>query len=342
MSLDFLLRRLTMNTFSSLKNKKDQTLISDLKDLVARERQLLTEILHHLREVEVRKLYLERGYSSLWAFATEELGYSESAAQRRIQAMRLLKELPEVEEKIESGRLSLSVASQLQGYLKKADKKSREEQGLEITPKEKLSLVNQLEGTSARQCEEKLAQLDPELSLPKEKIKVLTDENVLIQFIASKRLMKKINRIQELLSHQNKENRYDILIEQILDMALEKIDPVQREARRQKRLLKSKKPKSLPVKEQANPPSLSTSAVTPVKRHIPNKLRDKIFLRDGGRCQFRDKQTGRLCGARHAVQVDHRFPFALGGEHSEGNLRLMCQGHNQNRAEKIFGKQIRE
>jgi len=105
-----------MNSFLSLKNKNNQTLILDLKDLVSRERQLLTEVLHHLREVEIRHLYLERGYSSLWAFATEELGYSESAAQRRIQAMRLLKEIPEVEEKIESGRLSLSVASQLHGF----------------------------------------------------------------------------------------------------------------------------------------------------------------------------------------------------------------------------------
>jgi len=197
-------------------------------------------------------------------------------------------------------------------------------------------LVNQLEGTSARQCEEKLARLDPEVSLPKDRTKILTEEKVLIQFVASKGLMKKIKRIQELVSHQPKENRYEELFEKVLDMALEKIDPIRREARRQKRSLKSKKPKALQVQEQAKQPALSTSAVTPVKRHIPNKLRDKIFLRDGGRCQFRDKQTGRLCGARHAVQVDHRFPFALGGEHSEGNLQLLCQNHNQYRAKLIF------
>jgi len=87
MSLDFLLRRPTMNTISSLKKKSNPTLILDLKELVSRERQLLTEVLHHLRKVEIRQIYLERVYSSLWAFATEELGYSESAAQRRIQIL---------------------------------------------------------------------------------------------------------------------------------------------------------------------------------------------------------------------------------------------------------------
>ena len=60
--------------------KSNETLIEDLKSMVADERKLLTTILHHLKEVEDRRLYLERGYSSLFAFITAELGYSESAA----------------------------------------------------------------------------------------------------------------------------------------------------------------------------------------------------------------------------------------------------------------------
>jgi len=352
-----------MNISLSLKNKNDEILIFDLKELVAKERQILTDILHYLREVEVRKLYLKRGYSSLWAFCTEELGYSESAAQRRIQAMRLLKEIPEVEDKIESGKLSLSVASQLQGFLRKTEKKSREEEGPEISRAEKISLINQLEGTSARQCERKLAEIAPEISLPKEKTKPLNETEVMIQFVAGKKLMKKIQKAKELLSHQNLEGRYDELFEKVLDIALAKLDPAQREARRQKRLEKSiaksksntalgckkikakansKNPGGSVPKAQGklkNPfkPSLATSAVKRRSRQIPQAMRDKIWLRDQGCCQHFDRQTGKLCGSRHVVQLDHRFPFALGGEHSEDNLQLRCFNHNQRRSEDLFG-----
>ena len=92
-----------------LKDKSNEKLLSALKMLVAEERKLRIQLLRYLKEVESRRLFLEMGYPSLYAFMREELGYSEAATQRRIQAMRLIKEVPEAEEKIESGRLSLSV-----------------------------------------------------------------------------------------------------------------------------------------------------------------------------------------------------------------------------------------
>ncbi len=98
-----------MEEIENLKLKKDQNLILELKNLVSTERRVLTKILHYLREIEVRKLYLTRGYPSLFAMLTQELGYSESAAGRRIQAMRLIKEIPQVEAKIEKGTLSLRI-----------------------------------------------------------------------------------------------------------------------------------------------------------------------------------------------------------------------------------------
>src|SRR5690606_2316204 len=79
------------------------------------------EILKHLNEIDRRKLYLERGYSSLWAYCTEELNYSEAAAQRRIEAMRAL-EIPELEEKIESGKLTLSSIAKVQSLARKINK----------------------------------------------------------------------------------------------------------------------------------------------------------------------------------------------------------------------------
>src|SRR5262245_25099760 len=138
-----------------LKYKNNQVLVSELSCLVKQERELLTKILHYLKELDARKLYLKLGYSSLFSYVTEALGYSEAAAQRRIYAMRLIRDLPEVEDKIESGKISLSVASQMQSFFQKEAKSKKEQE--KLNKAQKLELINQLEGISSRNCEKVLA-----------------------------------------------------------------------------------------------------------------------------------------------------------------------------------------
>ncbi|MGZ3843545.1 MAG: hypothetical protein ACXVCA_15740, partial [Bdellovibrio sp.] len=84
-----------MNPLSKISNSD---LEFQLKNLVAKERKLLHFILEHIREVDVRKIYLERAYSSLYEYLVKELGYSGSAAMRRLEAARLLKEVPTLAE----------------------------------------------------------------------------------------------------------------------------------------------------------------------------------------------------------------------------------------------------
>ena len=82
----------------------DAVLLETTDKLVAQERGLLISILEHLREIDRRRLFCDLGYNSLFEYAVKRLKYSEDQAGRRIAAMLLLKELPEIEEKIEDGR----------------------------------------------------------------------------------------------------------------------------------------------------------------------------------------------------------------------------------------------
>lgn len=325
-----------MQSSPNLKIKNDQILLSDLQNLVKKEREVLTEILHHIREIEIRQLYLKRGYPSLFAFLTEEYGYSEAAAQRRIATMRLIKEIPEVEEKIGKGEISLSVASQVQSFFRKEDQKRTEEKKPKINHEEKLNLLERLSGTSARECEKKLIQLNPEIKLPKEKTKPITEDKTLVQFTANKILISKINRLKTLLSHQNSNQSLEIIFDKITEIALDKLDPQRRQARREKQ--RNLKESQGPAPRQKNSNSLPTSETIPPKpsRHIPKKLRDQIWLRDQGSCQYRDKRTGKTCNSTHFLELDHRFPFTLGGETKENNLELKCRGHNQYRSGLLF------
>src|ERR1700761_4294630 len=72
------------------------------------EREHLTRMLHRLRETERRRLFSKYKCKSLFDYAVNYLKYSSDQAQRRIEAMRVLKEAPEIEAKISSGALSLT------------------------------------------------------------------------------------------------------------------------------------------------------------------------------------------------------------------------------------------
>ena len=107
----FVCYHLAMDTIIS--SLTDHTLITELKNLVQQEREVLAEIISYLQEVDTRRLYLELGYSSLFSFCTQGLRYSEGSAYRRIKAARLSAETPEVLERIAAGSVSLCAAVEL-------------------------------------------------------------------------------------------------------------------------------------------------------------------------------------------------------------------------------------
>lgn len=86
----------------NLKHLTDKTLLSDTKYLVSKEREISLKILHHLKEIERRRLFSDLGFGSIFDYTVHELGYSEPAAARRINSARLLRDMPEIEEKLKT------------------------------------------------------------------------------------------------------------------------------------------------------------------------------------------------------------------------------------------------
>ena len=77
-----------------IKNLSNDRLLDDTKKLAQKEREISLQVIHHLEEIESRKLYLKRGFSSLFHYCVKELGYSEKSAYLRIKTMKLCKEVP--------------------------------------------------------------------------------------------------------------------------------------------------------------------------------------------------------------------------------------------------------
>jgi 5-methylcytosine-specific restriction endonuclease McrA len=83
-------------------------------------------------------------------------------------------------------------------------------------------------------------------------------------------------------------------------------------------------------------PSVVPSANPHRKRHHPTAVARAVFLRDGKQCSY-VSPDGRRCGATRRLEVDHIEPFAVGGEDTIENMRLLCQAHNQRHARRYFG-----
>ena len=158
-----------MTNYSHFSN---QEVLSKTKRLVAEERKLTVEILHLLREVEKRQIYLEIGYGSLFDFAVKDLGYDEASASRRIAAMRLIKSVPEVEAKLQDGSLGLTVAANAHRFFGAEEKAERP-----YTPTKKREVIEKLEKKSVRDAEKELLKLSPN-PIPKDTQKQVTETHV--------------------------------------------------------------------------------------------------------------------------------------------------------------------
>lgn len=279
----------------------DLELISALKLLVEKDREANGRMISFLREVEQRQLHLERGCSTLELFCETFLGLTENQARARVRAMRLSYSVPLVEEMIRQGSLSLSVASLAQQRFAQAEKT-----GIPLSAKMRAEIVDKLSHCSVNEAERVLAETVGGPAPAKESKTAFADGATRLEFTASAALMENIERLHELLAHKNFDGRLDLLFEYVSELALEQIE-----------------------KAKFSEPAAVVTKTENITRFIPESARRSVWIRDGGSCQYRDPLSGRVCGSRRWVQIDHIVPFSQGGKHETSNLRLLCGAHNR-------------
>ena len=307
----------------------DDELDQQLVGLARKEREILTDILNHLRECEARRLYSKYKFQSLFEYAIKRMGYSEDQAARRISAMRLLKELPAIEEKIETGSLTLTHLVKAQSLFNQEKKADRSR-----TRSEKLDLLNKIESTSKREAEKTLAEESFVASLPQQP-KIELDS-----FDPS--LQKKLTRLLGVRASARPNMTLHDLIDEMADLAIEKWDPLAKAERTIRRKIAGEHKANVNQASVSNDPSPDAPRPAPVRvesgsttvqpkrsRYIPSAIRHAVYVRDRGRC--------RNCGSGRDIETHHVDEFSNGGEHSLENLRLLCRSCNQRSAIESFG-----
>jgi hypothetical protein len=304
----------------------NDNLISAVRTLVKEERRITREILDHINEVEKRRLYADLGFSSIFDWLAKDLGYSESAAYRRMQAARILCAVPEAAEKLESGALGLTVLSKVQTLIRADEKRT----GEKISTEEKSEILASVEACSAREAEFKLASRFPDAVERKEKVRAVSEDQVSVQVTFTREQFEKLKRIQELLSHTHIDASNAALLDAAMDVFLEKKDPL-------KKIVKLRAPQGdTPAEVKSAEPQAQTKnrRSTAV---VKASTRNAVFKRAEGQCEYCDSRSGRRCESRHFLEIDHIQPRALGGTNEPENLRAVCRTHNLMMAERSFG-----
>jgi len=289
-----------------LKEISDRNLIEELKLLRGKEREVTLKILLYLIEIDRRGIYRDYGYSSLFAFCTIALGYSEASAGRRVRSCRAMKENSELIHLYRAGKISLSSISAVAGTLKKENKDR---------------IIPEIQGASRRTVEKIVARENPSRIIPKSRIsarfveqaptpissdtKPKIEERYEIKLSVSKECFEKFNKVRALSSHATGA-KLERVFEHLLDRYLKQREPVRKR-------------------------SSSTSS-----RYVSKAAKAEVLKRDNHQCMFVGKD-GVRCQETHFLEFDHIQPYALGGTTTPDNLRLLCSAHNRLLSERTFG-----
>jgi hypothetical protein len=345
----------------SLSSLSNFQLESVLKSKVEKENEILIQILHLLAEVERRRLYSHK-YPSLFEYCVRELKYSSGSAQRRIDTMRAMKLMPEIEEKLQTRELQMVVVSKAQSFFRQERKI-----GKNYDIHEKRKILSKLENKSSRECERELVAISPQ-SVNPERRREINDSQTELRITLNKGLVEKLDQIKSLLSNKHPHLTDQELIEVLAELALKGLDPSLKSCKSKihlsnqitetetdtnskstlpavaeefscdqtnwaetKRQLDSAQSKRLDLSVE-NPSTPTLAVGMGRNRYIPASLKAAVWKRNHGRCTFPN------CGSRFKLQFDHIKPIRKGGETSFSNLRLLCQTHNLHEARRVFGE----
>ena len=354
-----------MIDFVSLSNKQ---VLNGVTKESNYERRSTAYVVRYLAEIESRRLYLKLGFSSLFDFTTNKLGYSSSAAMRRIKAARLTCIDPTVAAKLENGELTFATIDLLSNFAK--------EPGLS-------ALTQALCGRSREDAEKIVAHLRPLSSMalrdtvrpvviapnaieaqptlpPKsdqsntcfqqnvqqgirqcEEFGAKPNERFLVSFIMDREEKELLDRTRRLIFDGSiEEISFGRVIARTLKFYLVHHCPEERQRRRKERSTK-RKSDTKNGRRQSHKPTKSSQSPTrnSATRYIPVAIRDQVLERDGYQCSFVSAE-GKRCTSRADLEIDHILPVGRGGDSEVSNLRVLCRPHNLERAYENFGEEF--
>lgn len=314
----------------------DVELLATVETLRGRERELTSEMIAALVEVERRGLHLSQGFPSLYVYCTSRLGFSEHEAYCRIHAARAARSYPVIIERLCDGRLSLTAVTLVAPYLTHDNHLQLLDAAAFKTKREILELLAArypqpavpssvwrvpVGPSPARaQSEEHAGASQPDTGVDEggsyelaealavfqqSQVEPLGPNRYKLQVTISQEAHEILRRIQALIRHVNPSADPAPIVERGLQLLLADLE--------RRRTAQTERPHRV-------------TACRSGTRYVPAHVRRAVWRRDGGRCAFIGS-SGR-CPERSLLEFHHVVPYAEGGATTIANLELRCRSHN--------------
>ena len=333
-------------TRNSVQSLTDDQLVHDLDGAAAAERNATARLIALLAEMDVRRLYLAQGYSSLFVYCTRALHLSEHAAYGCIEAARAARKWPRVLDLLTDGSVTLTTVCLLASHLasdnhrevlEKARHKSKRDVEQLIAAMRPMpsvpSLVRKLpKPKPAAASAAPAASVEIRAAAPMSAGGVtpqhvpappraapaivcpLAPERYKVQLTIDRATHDKLRKVQDLLRHVVPNGDPAVIFDRALTVLLQDLE--------RRKLAQVERPRQ----------ATSSTART---RHVPAAVRREVWERDDGRCAF--VGTNGRCDERGFLEFHHVIPFAEGGATTSDNLELQCRAHNAHEASEHFG-----
>jgi hypothetical protein len=320
-----------MHTYD-LAHVPDETLLSDLVALAARDRQTTAALLAHLAEVEARELFLPAACSSMHGYCVRVLHLAEEVAFKRIRAARAARRHPQLFEAIADGRLHVSGVVLLAPHLTDANVDEviaaaahRSKTELEIIVARlapKPDVPTAITPVVPAPEPAPTLQLDPDPVVappapPPARVKALSPERFALQLTISQATRDKLDRATALLRHRNPSGDLAEVLDRALDALLVMLE--------REKFGATPRPRAKGARPESADP-----------RHVSNDVKRTVHARDGEQCTF-VSADGVRCPERGFLELDHATPVALGGKPTVDTMRVLCRSHNQYEADRLLG-----
>ena len=182
----------------------------------------------------------------------------------------------------------------------------------------------------------------------KDKIKILTEDEVQVTITLSKKDYEGLKRVQSIQAQKGNDSSLSAAISAAIDSYLRKNDPVQKAERnarkneKPQRAARDEKPedsKAIQLREDApasdleksvhaSGKSVCTYRIAMKKRiSLTTAQKHAVISRDGGRCTFRDHE-GKRCNSDRYLDTHHILEVQHGGTNDPENLATLCAFHH--------------
>lgn len=302
----------------------DEELLQQTKAAVVTEKTATNVVISHLQEVYNRRLYLPQ-YSSIYDMLRGEYNYCEPSATLRMNAIRLINDVPEVKAKLEAGELSMTAAANIQSFLFAEKKQSRP-----YSQNAKLELIDSCAGKSVRDVQKEFVRRNPELE-KRDVVRHTSEDRLRISYASSAALEKNLDRIKLIWSHVDPNMSREDLLMRMSEIVLEQVDPVRKADRAMARkAMAAANPVATGLAtDKLHAHEVEAKRSTKPSRYIKAEAAHNIRAKNSDQgCEFVDEKTGEICGSKFQLQRDHIQPYSVGGSSEADNLRVYCSAHN--------------